>query len=373
MYLDWREKTTRRRPAPAPLPTIPGAPGRTNVTGRTSVIVVTTLERTLMVDILIIGAGPAGISMAVEARSAGVDPNRVLVLEKAPEHSFSLKKYYPEDKLVTANYKGFEAVCTGVMCMPNLSKSEAISYLDRTLRHFNIHVRYEETVHRIFRHEEGHHFTVSTEKGEYDTRIVVIAIGILGKPNKPAYQLPRTLRNRLLFDVTGIPIENAEVLVVGGGDSASEYVQYLVQRGNRVTLSYRRSEFTRMNDVNLESVLALATRRQATILYDSDIEKVTDAGGRPEVHFKGEASGTQTYDFVVYALGGSTPDNFLKTIGIEYNGDAPHLQEGYETSVPGMFLVGDLSAGTKGGSIIWAFNSANTAMRKILKDYLTIT
>jgi thioredoxin reductase (NADPH) len=323
-----------------------------------------------MYDILIIGAGPAGISMAVEARSAGIAPEGVLVLEKAPEHSFSLKKYYPADKLVTANYKGFEAACTGVMCMPDLSKSETISYLDQTLRQFDIHVRNEETVHKIFRHEGAQRFTVSTDRGEFDTKTVVIAIGILGKPNKPEYQLPRTLRNQLLFDVTSVPVENAGVLVVGGGDSASEYVQFLVQRGNRVTLSYRRKEFTRMNDINRESLSALERRQQVAVLHGSNIEKITDAGGRPQVHFKEESFGAQTYDFIVYALGGSTPDNFLRTIGIEFNGDSPHLQEGYETSVPGMFLVGDLSAGPKGGSIIWAFNSANTAMRKILKEYL---
>ncbi len=325
-----------------------------------------------MVDILIIGAGPAGISMAAEARAAGLDPERMLVIEKAPEHSFTLKKYYPEDKLVTANYKGFEAVCTGVLCMPDLSKSETISFLDRTLQEYAIPVRYGETVFRIFRHDGEQRFTVSTEKGEYDTRTIVIAIGILGKPNKPAYPLPRSLKSRLLFDVTSIPIENADVLVVGGGDSASEYVQFLVQRGNRVTLSYRRREFTRMNDINRESLLELAMRGEATVFYNSDIEKVIDAGGRPEVHFEDPFSGTRIYDYVVFALGGSTPDNFLKTIGIEYNGDSPHLREGYETSVPGLFLVGDLSAGPKGGSIIWAFNSANTAMRKILREYLHI-
>ncbi len=81
-------------------------------------------------------------------------------------------------------------------------------------------------------------------------------------------------------------------------------------------------------------------------------------------------SGVRTFDFVVYALGGSTPENFLRTIGIAFNGEEPHLTEGYETTVPGMFLVGDLSAGTKGGSIIWAFNSTNTAMKRIWRDDL---
>ena len=321
-------------------------------------------------EIVIIGAGPAGISMAVEARTAGISAEAIVVLEKAEEHSFTLKKYYPEGKLVTANYKGFEAVCTGVMCMPDLSKSDTISFLDRSMADHGIPVRYHETVHKIFRHDSEQLFTVYSDLGQYDTKVAVIAIGILGKPNKPEYPLPRSLKDRLLFDLTTVPIMNADVLVVGGGDSASEYCQYLVQHGNRLTLSYRRNEFTRMNDINRESLLALASRQQVTILNGSNIQTVVDVGGRAEAHFRESAHGVRQFDFVVYALGGSTPENFLRTIGIEFNGESPHLREGYETSVPGMFLVGDLSAGPRGGSIIWAFNSANTAMKKIIQHYI---
>jgi thioredoxin reductase (NADPH) len=323
-----------------------------------------------MYQMIVIGAGPAGISMAVEARNAGVAPESLLVLEKAEEHSFTLKKYYPAEKLVTANYKGFEAVCTGVMCMPDLSKHETISYLDRSLLDHDVHVRYRETVYKIFKHESEQRFTVTTERGEFETRVVVIAIGILGKPNKPDYPLPRTLKDRLLFDVTTIPLEGAGILIVGGGDSASEYCQYLAQRGNRVSLSYRRTDFSRMNDINRSSLQALAERGQVELLLGSHIAGVADAQGRPEVRYKEPSFGTRGYDYLVYALGGSTPENFLKTIGIEFNGDAPQLREAYETSVPGLFLVGDLSAGPRGGSIIWAFNSANTAMRKICREYL---
>ena len=310
--------------------------------------------------------------MAVEAEAAGVPVERILLLERAPEHSFTLKKYYPDEKLVTANYKGFEAACTGVMCMPDLSKSETISYLDRSLQESGIHARYGETVHAIHRHEATGHFTIHTDKGSYDTRIVAIAIGILGKPNKPDYQLPRSLKNRLLFDVTTVPITNSDVLVVGGGDSASEYCQYLVQRRNRVSLTYRRTDFSRMNNINRESLQALADRKAVELILGSNIAGIADALGRPEIRFKEDGTEPRTFDFVVYALGGSTPENFLKTIGIEFNGDAPHLQEGHETSVPGLFLVGDLSAGPKGGSIIWAFNSANTAIRKITREYLSL-
>ncbi len=323
-----------------------------------------------MYEITIIGAGPAGISMAVEARAAGVASEKILILEKASEHSFSLKKYYPENKLVTANYKGFEAVCTGVMCLIDSSKHEAISFLDKAINDHGIRVNYDETVTKILKHDHEQLFDIVTERGEHTTKVVVIAIGILGKPNKPEYKLPATLRTRMLFDLTTIAIHDATVLVVGGGDSASEYCQYLVQKNNKVTLCYRKSEFTRMNDINKESVLALARRGELEIQYSADIAQVKDVGGKVAMEYKGSEYTSRIFDYVVYALGGTTPRNFLKVIGINFNGDEPYLKEGYETNVPGLFLVGDLSAGAKGGSIIWAFNSANSAMRKICRDYL---
>jgi thioredoxin reductase (NADPH) len=321
-------------------------------------------------DIVIIGAGPAGISMAVEARAAGIASEKVVVLEKASEHSFTLKKFYPDNKLVTANYKGFDAVCTGVMCLIDSSKHETISYLDKAISDHNIRVHHSETVTKIAKQEEKQLFIIATDKNEYEGKVVVIAIGILGKPNKPEYRIPPTLRKKLLFDVTTTEMKDSHVLVVGGGDSASEYCQYLIQRNNRVVLSYRRGEFTRMNDINRESVLVLAQRGELEIQYNSTITLIKDAGGTPEVQYAEPEYGSRTFDYVVYALGGTTPHNFLKTIGIEFDGDAPYLKEGYETNVPGMFLVGDLSAGTKGGSIIWAFNSANAAMKRIVRNYI---
>jgi len=323
-----------------------------------------------MYDMIVIGAGPAGISMASEARAAGISPEKILILEKAGEHSFSIKKYYPDNKLVTANYKGFEAACTGVMCLVDSSKHETISYLDRTIRENSITVSYEETVFKIHKHPAEQRFTITTDRGSYDATVVVIAIGILGKPNKPGYRIPPSLRDLILYDVTTTDVAGADVLVVGGGDSASEYCQYLVQKGNRVTLSYRRHDFSRMNDINRQSIQALAERAQVEILFGSNITAVKDASGRPAVAFGEALLGSRTYDYVLYALGGTTPRNFLKTIGIEFDGEDPYVKEAHETNVRGMFLIGDLSAGTKGGSIIWAFNSANTAMKRICREYL---
>lgn len=321
-----------------------------------------------MKDIVIIGAGPAGISMAVEAINAGISLDKILILEKAEEHSFTIKKYYPDNKLVTANYKGFAAACTGVMCLADSSKHETISYLDKAIEEHKLNVHYQENVYKIHKEKSGQKFVIYTDKNVYEAKVVVISVGILGKPNKPDYKIPVTLNEKVLFDVTSKEIKNAKVLVVGGGDSASEYCQYLHQLRNDVTLSYRKDSFSRMNDINKESLIALTETNEIKLKLSSNITSIDDENGNPKVNFS--ESEYEIYDFVVYALGGSTPENFLKLIGIEFDGPNPILKEGYETTIPGLFLTGDLSAGKKGGSIIWAFNSANTAIKKICSNYI---
>ena len=194
----------------------------------------------------------------------------------------------------------------------------------------------------------------------------------MGKPNKPSYPIPKEVRNRVHYDITSTIIRNKNVLVVGGGDSASEYVQYLHQENNSVTLSYRQQSFTRMNEINRDSLLALEREGHINILLNSHIEGVspTEEKEQVAVHFAQEKIGSLHFDNVVLALGGTTPKNFLQLLGIEFNQDQPLIKDGFETSVPGLFLIGDLSAGKRGGSIITAFNSSHQAMRKLCDTYL---
>jgi thioredoxin reductase (NADPH) len=95
---------------------------------------------------------------------------------------------------------------------------------------------------------------------------------------------------------------------------------------------------------------------------------VQDKDQRARVLFEEPMFSPQSFDHIVYALGGTTPTNFLKAAGIAFDGSAPVIKEGYETSVPGLYLIGDLSAGKKGGSINLAFNMAEEAMRNICKQ-----
>lgn len=79
----------------------------------------------------------------------------------------------------------------------------------------------------------------------------------------------------------------------------------------------------------------------------------------------------RTFDRVVYELGGTTPTNFLRMLGIKFDDEGPVFNENGETDVDGLFLIGDLVVGKTGGSIITAFNSAVRAMRSICAGYLS--
>lgn len=321
-----------------------------------------------MYDLLIIGAGPGGIALAAEAQACGVDPKQMLILEKSHNHNWAIRQLYPEQKITTANYKGFAAKCEGLLCLSDMTKTQTIEYFDKVINDYHINIKYDAEVYGMQRLNDGEatRFRVNSSSGTFESRVLGVAIGIFGRPNKPQeYSFPPSLRQRLLFDITSIPIRDENVLVVGGGDTAAEYVQYLRPAGNRVTLSYRQAEFVRLSDQNRNALLAMEQNREVEILRSTNILRVEDEQGLPHVVFREEAVAPRTFDRVIYALGGTTPTNFLRTLGITFNEHGPIFDEAGATNVPGVYLLGDLVVGTKGGSIITAFNSAVHAVKRM--------
>jgi thioredoxin reductase (NADPH) len=107
------------------------------------------------------------------------------------------------------------------------------------------------------------------------------------------------------------------------------------------------------------------------ILRSSNIESVSEEEGRPRTHFAEEEHRDRTFDHIIYALGGSTPENFLREIGIAFQGKHPDVTQGYETSIKGLYLIGDLAP--ESGSIILAFNTSRDAMKDICESHLGCT
>jgi thioredoxin reductase (NADPH) len=320
-----------------------------------------------MHDLIIIGAGPGGIALAAEAFASGIDASQVLILEKGPTHNSAIRQLYPEKKLTTANYKGFAARCQGLLCVRDMTKPETLQFFDKIISDYQVNIEFNAEVYGMMRAEEGGaRFRVESSQGVYESKVLACAIGIFGRPNKPKeYRLPPSLKERLLFDMTSQEIQNEAVLVVGGGDTAAEYVQYLRQQDNRITLSYRKADFTRLNQQNHDALLAMEERGEVEILRNSNVKEIEDEAGRPRISFVEPDHPARLFDRVIFALGGTTPTNFLHTLGITFNGDGPVFDEVGATNVDGLYLIGDLVVGKKGGSIITAFNSAVRAMKSI--------
>lgn len=321
-----------------------------------------------MHDLIIIGAGPGGIALAAEAFASGIDPSQVLILEKGPTHNSAIRQLYPEQKLTTANYKGFAARCEGLLCVGDMTKPETLKFFDKIISDYHVNIEFNAEVFGMRRLEgKGRaRFQVESSQGVYESKVLACAIGIFGRSNKPKeYRFPPSLKDRLLFDMTSQLIQDENVLVVGGGDTAAEFVQYLRQQNNRVTLSYRKADFTRLNQQNHDSLMAMEKRREVEIIRSSNIKEIKDESGLPSIIFAEAEHPARPFDRVIFALGGTTPTNFLHTLGIAFNGDGPAFDEAGATNVEGLYLIGDLVVGKKGGSIITAFNSAVRAMRSI--------
>jgi thioredoxin reductase (NADPH) len=132
-----------------------------------------------------------------------------------------------------------------------------------------------------------------------------------------------------------------------------------------VTLSYRRAEFARLNDRNLATLHRLEQSGEVEILRPSNVVELESENGRPHVRFKEKQYAARVFDRIVYALGGTTPTNFLRMLGVDITDKGPVFDAAGETNVPGLFLIGDLVVGRAGGSINTAFNSAVHTMRRI--------
>jgi thioredoxin reductase (NADPH) len=325
-----------------------------------------------MYDLIVIGAGPAGIALAVEGIASGIDPSGILLLEKSSRHNATIRQLYPEHKLTTANYKGFAARCEGHLCITDMTKGDTLAYFDRVIAERGVHIQYGAEVFAMRRLDgaSGARFRVEASSGACETRVLAVAIGIFGRPAKPTeYRLPGTLRGRILFDLSE-RIEDEHVLVVGGGDTAAEYAECLHRAGNRVVLSYRGAALHRPTERNRAMIRALAARGDVRLLLGSNIDRLEDDDGRPRAVFREVQYPARTFDHVVYALGGATPSRVLKALGVACGEHGPIVSEHGESDVPGLFVVGDLVVGRAGGSINTALNSSVAAMRRIARTYL---
>jgi len=310
-------------------------------------------------DLIIIGGGPGGIGSAIEAKVLGLE--KVLMIEKTENHSYTIRKFYKDNKRVDRDWQGQTVELEGNIEFIDGTKESTLDYFDKLLDDGLIDTRFNCTVERV--EKENGLFYITSGCGVDRAKNVIVSIGRMGKPNKPSYKIPPSIKTKVNFNLDKCS-DGEKILVVGGGDSAVEYACEL-SNTNEVTLNYRRERLTRPNPTNQEMIAQYANKEALRLKLGIDIERLESEHGDIKVYF---SDGIEYYDRIIYAIGGTTPKEFLKSCGITLDESGePIFDENYETEVKGLFIAGDI-AFKSGGSIAIALNHGHRIVTNILQN-----
>ncbi|WP_104721118.1 NAD(P)-binding domain-containing protein [Helicobacter mesocricetorum] len=300
-------------------------------------------------NIAIIGGGPGGIASAVESVILGIQD--VILFEKGDGHSTTIRKFYKDKKRVDKDYKGQKIELNGNIYFCDGTKESTLDLFDKIIKENCFEVHFNTEVESI--KKKGDLFAIQTaNNATIKAKFIVISIGKMGQPNKPSYPLPSSLKNVINFNANTTQ-DGEKILVVGGGNSAVEYACVLSQT-NPITLNYRRTEFSRINETNQDNLNVCLQSQKITPKFGIDIQKIEDEKGKPKVYFTDDSS--EIFDRIIYAIGGIAPIDFLKKCNLQLNEDGtPIVGDDHQSSVDGIYIAGDILF-KNGGSIAAALN-----------------
>jgi len=266
------------------------------------------LKQTEMLDLVIIGCGPAGLSATIHANRLGL---KFLTLER--EDVGGTVRYYPRKKLVMTQPLKVPGI--GKIHKKEIEKEELIDLWNEIIQTHDLssHIKTEQSVDRIISFGEGHR--VVTKNGEYVAKRVILAIGRRGTPRKlniPGENLSNVVYNLLEPD----HFQNEHITVVGGGDSAVEAAISLSEQiGNHVSLSYRNNKFARLKATNLKNLNEAVEQGAIELLLNSNV--IENAQNELSIQCNDGEIIKRKNDRLFIFAGGVLPDAFLKDIGIK--------------------------------------------------------
>jgi len=299
-------------------------------------------------ELAIVGAGPAGIATAVESYLQGV--RNIVLLEKDADHNSTIRKYYKDNKRVDVDWKGQKVELDGRIYFVDGTKERTLDFFDEILQKHSVELRTHVEVASIEKKEDDS-FEVFIAGGSVKADNVVVTIGRMGKPNKPSYKVPPSIRKKVAYTLDGCS-DGEKVLIVGGGDSAVEYAVDLCEK-NEVSICYRRETFRRANPTNQQNIANAIMHKEITPILGVNIDGLEEEDSKVKVLFN--EIEPEVYDRVIYAIGGTTPSGFLASSGIKEANGKPMHDENYETNIKGLFVAGDITQ-ESGGSIALGLN-----------------
>ena len=268
-------------------------------------------------DVIIIGAGPAGISASLAAKKYGLSS---VTLE---QDSLGGTVYtFPRSKLVMTS--PMDLPLFGKVKLHDTSKDELLQLWNKVITEHDLKIIENTKVDGIIPLQDKS-FKVTTNTGEeYISNNVLLAIGRRGTPRK--LNIPGENSQKVAYRLLEPErISGKKIIVVGGGDSAVESAM-LLKDSNEVILSYRKDKFARIKPKNKEKIAKAIDDQSIKALFDSNLVSLNDQSVMIKVNGEEEPRELEN-DLVYIFAGGELPTKFLQNAGVEITKRFGHVMK----------------------------------------------
>ena len=260
-------------------------------------------------DVVILGAGPAGISAGLSAIAGKL---RYAIVEQEAALGGTVY-HYPRHKVAMTAPAQLDVV--GQMDLGReVPKERLLAFWQDVVAKTGLRFQFGEKLQTI-EHQADGSFIVRSAKASYHTRTVLLALGRRGSPRK--LQVPGEDQPKVVYRlVDAEQYRGQRVLVVGGGDSAVEAaLACAAERGTAVTLSYRGQALSRVKPANRQRLQEAEQRGEIQVLWQTQVQRIdTD-----HVLLSGPAGElTVPNDAVIVCAGGELPTALLQGAGIRF-------------------------------------------------------
>ena len=256
-------------------------------------------------DVVIVGAGPAGLSASLAALEGKL---RFVTLEQ--DTFGGTVSHFPRGKIVMTAPVMLPLI--GIVKFREISKEALLDFWKKVIRKTGVQINYRERVEAITTTDKG--LEVRTAGNVYHTKSVLLAIGRRGTPRKlgVAGEDSTKVVYRLIDPEQ---YRGQNVLVVGGGDSALEAAISIAELPDTVvSLSYRSGSFSRAKEKNRRKVDDMKNSGALNVFMNSNVKEIHD--NRVEIDQQDIVIDFEN-DAVIVCAGGILPTPFLKEIGIQ--------------------------------------------------------
>ncbi|HLS60373.1 MAG TPA: YpdA family putative bacillithiol disulfide reductase [Virgibacillus sp.] len=299
---------------------------------------------------IIIGAGPCGLSCALELKKQGIDP---LIIEKG--NVVNTLYQFPTHQVFFSSSDKLEI--GGVPFISPQKKpyrNEALTYYREIALRHQLRIQAFEKVIEVTK--SGHVFYIQTEnnhaeKKSYQATHIIMATGYYDQPNYlniPGEELSKVSH----YFKEAHPYFNQEVVVIGGKNSAVDAALELHKAGASVTVLYRGSYYSKsIKPWILPEFDSLIKSEHVKMIFHAHVEEITS----DYVTYQVNGQTHQLENDFVFAMTGYRPHHqFLQLAGIEIDvqtGTPTFNQETYETNISNLYIAGVIAAGYDGNKI----------------------